>query len=68
MNKFFIAIIFFFSLMFAQCTFASYETPNANYEEFSKKTDRVKTERVNGHHRKNGKYVAPYYRSKKTKK
>jgi hypothetical protein len=68
MNKFFIAIIFFFSLLLAQYTYASYEPSNATYEEFSKKTSRVKTERVKGHHRKNGKYIAPYYRSKKTNK
>lgn len=68
MKKFYIALILFFSFLFSQYTFAFDKQPKIIYTKTFKKNERLKTKRVKGHYRKNGKYVDPYYRSKKTKK
>lgn len=68
MKKFYIALVLFFSFLSSQYTFAFDNSPKIIYTKTLKKSERVKTERVKGHYRKNGKYIDPYYRSKKTKK
>jgi len=68
MKKFYIALVLLFSFLSSQYIFAFDNQTKVNYTKTFKKNERVKTERVKGHYRKNGKYVDPYYRSKKTKK
>ena len=68
MKKFYIALVLLFSFLSSQYIFAFDNQTKVNYTKTLKKKERVKTERVKGHYRKNGKYVDPYYRSKKTKK
>ena len=68
MKKFYVALVLLFSFLASQYTFAFDKQSKVTYTKTFKKNNRIKTERVKGHYRKNGKYVNPYYRSKKTKK
>ena len=68
MKKLYLILVLLFSFLSSQYIFAFDKQSEVIYTKTFKKNERVKTERVKGHYRKNGKYVDPYYRSKKTKK
>jgi len=68
MKKLYLIVVLLFSFLSSQYIFAFDKQSEVIYTKTIKKNNRIKTERVKGHYRKNGKYINPYYRSKKMKK
>jgi len=68
MKKLYLIVVLLFSVLSSQYIFAFDKQLKVTYTKTIKKNNRIKTERVKGHYRKNGKYINQYYRSKKTKK